>query len=327
MNNKYDFVFLIQATNCNPNGDPDMDNMPRIDEETMHGFMTDVCIKRNIRDYIETAFENVAGMDIMYKDGTNVNESIAKAALKANDGMIGNKNSKVRETSEELSKQYFDVRTFGAVASTGVNGGQIRGAVQIGFGQSLDPICIKDITITRNCYTEGKFTDLEKYRELDESIPEDKKRTMGRKQFVPYGLYVVYGNVSAMLAQKTGFSENDLQCLFEAIMNMYNVSSSASKTGMTVLSPMIIFKHVGTDNGSEDARKREAMLGCAPTYRLHELIEIKKKDGIEYPRTYKDYDICINKSGLPKGVEIGFKYSPLEPIVWGEPSDEWLQVR
>lgn len=328
MRNKYDFTFLIQAINCNPNGDPDMGNLPRIDEETMHGFMTDVCIKRNIRNYIENAFSGVEGMDIIIREATNVNESIAEAALKVNEGKIDKKkgNVKVKETTKELCEKYFDVRTFGAVLSTGLNGGQILGPVQLEFAHSVDPVFVKDITITRNCYTEGKFTSLEEYQKLDESMKEESKRTMGRKQFIPYGLYVVHGYVSALEAQKTGFTEEDLRCLFEAIMNMYNSTSSATKAGMSVLSPMIIFKHVGTYNGDESRQEREAMLGCAPAYKLHELIKVAKKEDVEYPRTYTDYDICIDVSNIPKGVEIGFKYGPFEEIVWGQPSDNWVKT-
>lgn len=329
MTNKYDFTFFIQAVNCNPNGDPDMGNLPRIDEETMHGFMTDVCIKRNIRNYIEKAFQNVEGMDIIIKDATNINESIAKAALKVNDGKVEKKkgNPKVKETTRELCEKYFDVRTFGGVLSTGLNGGQVLGPVQFEFARSLDPIFVKDITITRNCYTEGDYNTIEEYQKKDEALPQEKKRTMGRKQFVPYGLYVVHGYVSAMEAQKTGFSEKDLQYLFESVLNMYNSSPSATKAGMTVLSPMIIFKHVGTNNGDELAQTREAMLGCAPAYRLHELIDVKRKDGVEYPRNYTDYDICINASALPTGVKIGFKYGPFDSIVWDAPNDEWIKTR
>jgi CRISPR-associated protein Csd2 len=169
---------------------------------------------------------------------------------------------------------------------------------------------------------------LEEYRKKDESLPHDKKRTMGRKQFIPYGLYMVHGYVSCAEAKKTGFSERDLQYLFESILNMYNYSSSATKAGMTVLSPIIIFKHVGHHDTHDAAdRAREAMLGCAPAYKLHQLIEITKRDDVEYPRDYTDYDISINLSNLPNGVEIGFKYMPFEPIVWGAPNDGWLKTK
>lgn len=330
LNNKYDFTFFIQARNCNPNGDPDMGNLPRIDEESMHGFITDVCIKRNIRDYISEAFAGVEGMDIVIREATNINESIAKVVLDVNDGVLDKKkkkNTKVEDASVLACKRYFDVRTFGAVLSTGLNAGQIKGPVQFEFGRSLDPIFVKDVTITRNCHTEGDYDTLEKYRELAESLSDDKKRTMGRKQFIPYGLYRVNGYISASIANKTGFDENDLSKLFESILNMYNYSSSASKSGMSVVSPIIIFKHVGSpDTLNEVERTREAILGCAPAYRLHELINIKKKEDVEYPRDYTDYDLNINLSELPKSIEVGFKYMPFEKIVWGNPNDNWIKV-
>lgn len=329
MNNKYDFTFFVQVKNCNPNGDPDMSNLPRIDEETMHGYMTDVCLKRNIRNYIENAFSGIEGMDIIIKDATNINESIAKTVLKVNDGKIDKKkkNTKVAETTAELCKTYFDVRTFGGVLTTGLNGGQVLGPVQLEFARSLDPVFIKDITITRNCFTEGDYDNLEKYIELSNSMSEDKKRTMGRKQFVSYGLYRVNGYISAAEARKTGFSEKDLKVLFESILNMYNYAPSATKSGMSVLSPIIVFKHVGSPDTVDVAeRTREAVLGCAPAYKLHELINIKKKEFVDIPRDYTDYDISINISALPKGIEIGFKYMPFEDIVWDKPNDGWLTV-
>ena len=335
MNNKYDFTFFVQARNANPNGDPDMGNLPRIDEETMHGFMTDVCIKKNIRNYIENAFAGIEGMDIIIKEATNVNESIAEAALKVNEEPIKidkktkkPKNLKVSETTAELCKRYFDVRTFGGVLSTGLNGGQILGPVQFEFGKSLDPVFIKDITITRNCFTDTKnLSTLEEYKALSASMSEDEKRTMGRKQFIPYGLYRINGYVSAAAAKKCGFSEKDLKLLFEAILNMYNYSPSSSKSGMSVISPIIIFKHVGRpDNPDTEERTREAVLGCAPAYKLHELIDIKKKEEVEYPRDYTDYDISINLTDLPRGVEVGFKYMPFEDIVWDKPNDKWLKT-
>lgn len=330
MNNKYDFTFFVQARNCNPNGDPDMGNLPRIDEETMHGLMTDVCVKRNIRNYLENAFAGVEGMDIVVRDATNINESIAKVVLDVNGGKVDKKkkNTKIAEARDLACQRYFDVRAFGGVLSTGLNAGQIMGPVQFEFAKSLDPIFVKDIAITRNCHTEGDYDNLDDYRKLADSIAEDKKRTIGRKQFIPYGLYRVNGYISAAEANKTGFSEKDLKVLFESILNMYNCSASATKAGMSVITPIIIFKHVGSPDTTDTAeRTREAILGCAPAYKLQELIEIKKRDDVEYPRDYTDYDVCINLSGLPKGVEVGFKYLPFEDVVWGQPNDGWLTTR
>lgn len=330
MKNKIDFSFFIQAKNANPNGDPDMGNLPRIDEETMIGFISDVSIKKNIRNYIENAFAGVDGMDIIIKEATNVNEAIAKAVLEANNGKLDAKkgNKKVNESLDIIRKKYWDVRTFGAVLSTGLNAGQALGPVQFEFGRSIDAIFPKDIAITRDCYTEGSFSNLDDYRKLNDSMDDSKKRTIGRKQFIPYGLYRVNGYISAAEANKSGFSESDLKALFEAILNMYNYSTSATKAGVTVISPIIIFKHVGSpDTTDQKEKEREAILGCAPAYKLHELIEIKKKENVEYPRDYTDYDVSINLSALPKGVTVGFKYMPFEDIVWGRPNDGWLTVK
>ena len=328
MNNRYEFMFFVEAKNCNPNGDPDMGNTPRIDPETMNGIITDVAIKRRIRNYIEDAFQHKYGLDIIKRESSNMNKAIAEVVLEANNGTIDKKgNKKVNESMKLACERYFDVRTFGDVLTTGLNAGQIRGPVQIAMATSLDPILPLDMTITRMCYTEGKYTTLEEYDKLDNEMNDDSKRTMGRKQSIPYGLYVVKGSVSANLAEKTGFNENDLNVLFEAIMNMYNNDISASKTGMSVIQPLIIFKHIGTNPNNVEQNIRETKLGCAPAYKLYELVEIKKKDGIEYPRDYKDYDVKINKNNLPNGVQIGFKYGPFDEIIWDNilEKDTWLK--
>lgn len=336
MNNRYDFMFFIDATNCNPNGDPDMGNTPRIDPETGFGLITDVAIKRRIRNYIEIAFNHKDGMDIIKRDSSNMNETIFKIVKDANDGIVEIKdkkpiNKKINESRKLACEKYFDVRTFGDVLTTGANAGQIRGPVQISMASSLDQILPMDITITRMCYTEGNFTTEEEFEKLDSEMSNDKKRTMGRKQYIPYGLYVVKGSVSANLANKCGFSENDLNILFESIMNMYNNDLSATKTGMNVLQPMIIFKHVGTNNNSSNVEQniRESRLGCAPSYKLYELVDVHKKEGIEYPRKYQDYDAFIDFENIPKGVEIGFKYGPFDDIIWNKLSDKdnWFKLK
>ena len=219
------------------------------------------------------------------------------------------------------------MRTFGAVMSTGPNAGQVRGPVQITFGKSLDPILPLDISITRMAVAEtienGTFED---YLKKEAETPEDSLRTMGRKQFVPFGLYEVRGFISANLAGETGFDERDLNVLFEAILNMYEHDRSASKGEMEVVSPLIIFKHVGTD--SDDAQRlRQARLGCAPAHKLFELVRVAKKDGVETPRSYRDYDACVALDRVPKGVRIGFRSDPYGAIVWDElPSGEdWFR--
>ena len=221
---------------------------------------------------------------------------------------------------------FYDVRAFGAVMSTGPNAGQVRGPVQITFGTSLDPILPMDISITRMAVTENVKEDtVEAYLELEKNTPEDKLRTMGRKQLIPFGLYEVRGFISANLAAETGFDENDLNILFEAIMNMYEHDHSASKGEMAVVSPLIIFKHVGTDT-DEAQRVRQAKLGCAPAHKLFELVKVTKKPEVESPRSYHDYDATVNFNKMPAGVEIGFKEDEFSPIVWNElpESESWF---
>lgn len=332
MKNRYEFMFFVEAEYCNPNGDPDMGNYPRVDPETMEGIITDVAIKRRIRNYIETAYEYKYGMDIIKRDSSNMNKAIAEVVIEANGGKIQTKkdfkNKKVNESSKIACERYFDVRTFGDVLTTGLNAGQIRGPVQIGISKSLDKVLPIDTAITRVCYTEGKFTDIEEYDKIDSSTDDSKKRTMGRKNFIPYGLYVVKGSISPNLANKTGFTENDMNILFEAIMNMYENDISSSKKGMSVLQPLIIFKHIGNDTTTDEKqRERETLLGCVPAYKLYESVQIHKKDGIEYPRNYRDYDVAIDMTNMPKGVEVGFKYNPYDDVIWNlSEKEDWIKV-
>lgn len=322
LSNRYEFMFLVEANGCNPNGDPDMGNLPRQDEDTGLGYITDVALKRRIRNYIDDAYGTEDQMQILMRKGTSINEKIAESALAVNGidkfskGFV---NNKVSETEAYMTNRYWDVRTFGGVLSTGRNAGQVRGAVQItGSNFSIDPIQPKSITVTRMCYTDGgDYSTLEEYREADQKLAEDKKRTMGTKQFVPYGLYLVRGSVSACLAQKNGFTNEDLNKLFEAIIQMYNHDISSSKEGMSVVGPLIIFKHIGTQAPeNEEQNKKEAMLGCAPAHKLFSLLDIRKKDGVLTPRQYKDYDVALKVSEIPTGVCVGFKSMPFEPVVW-----------
>lgn len=334
MKNRYEFMFFVQAENCNPNGDPDMGNYPRMDSETGIGIITDVAIKRRIRNYIEEAYQHKFGMDIIKRDSSNMNRSIAELVIEANDGKLEKKgkdfkNKKVEDASILACNRYFDVRTFGDVLTTGLNAGQIRGPVQIGIAKSLDPIFDMDISITRQCYTEGNYLTLDEYDKEWEDRDSDTKRTMGRKTFIPYGLYIVKGSISANLANKTGFSENDMNVLFEAIMNMYNNDISASKKGMSVIQPLIVFKHIGNDNTTDEKQKeRETLLGCVDAYKLYESVKVVKKGEVEYPRNYTDYNVTVDKTNLPKGVQIGFKYGPFDEIIWDKlsESDNWLKM-
>ncbi len=327
INNRYEFMYYVSCTNGNYNGDPDMGNMPRIDPQTMQGYITDVATKRRIRNYIETAYPGEDGMGIIIKQSTNINTQIARAKRESGFGDCAKEKNAVYAGRKKACELYYDVRTFGAVMSTGPNAGQVRGPVQITFGKSLDPVLPLDISITRmavaNNIDNGKLED---YEAWEEKQPEDSLRTMGRKQIVPFGLFEVRGFISANLAQETGFDERDLSALFEAILNMYEHDRSASKGEMAVVSPLIIFRHVGTDS-DEAQRLRQARLGCAPAHKLFELVKVTKKEGVQNPRSVSDYDAAVAIDRVPAGVEIGFKSDPFGPITWGElpESEEWFR--
>lgn len=326
--NRYEFMFFIQCVNGNPNGDPDMGNSPRMDPEDMHGYITDVAIKRRIRNYIQDAFKDQDGMSIIMQNATNINKFIAKAKETAGVGYAAKDKESIYKARQEACAMFYDVRTFGAVLSTGPNAGQVRGPVQISFARSIDPILPLDISITRMVVADGdKDKDSAYYEALEKETPEDRLRTMGRKQFISYGLYEVRGFISANLAAETGFDDADLKALFEAILNMYEHDRSASKGEMSVISPLIIFKHIGTD--ADDAqRTRQAKLGCAPAHKLFELVEIQKKAEIEYPRSYKDYNCSIRLDAVPSGVEVGFMENPFDAVIWGNlpAGSDWLKA-
>lgn len=316
--NRYEFMYYVACTNCNPNGDPDMGNTPRIDPQTMQGYLTDVSTKRRIRNYVQTAYAGEDGMEIIIQQSTNINRHIARAKREAGFEDCAKGKDAVYAGRRKACELFYDVRTFGAVMSTGPNAGQVRGPVQIAFGKSLDPILPLDISITRMATAE-KYGDntVEAYLEQEAAESEDKLRTMGRKQIIPFGLYEVRGFISANLAGETGFDDNDLKVLFEAILNMYEHDHSASKGEMAVVSPLIIFKHVGTDS-DEKQRIRQAKLGCAPAHRLFDLVKVEKKADIAYPRSYHDYTATVDLEHIPTGVEIGFQTDAFSEIVWNQ---------
>lgn len=320
--NRYEFMYYLSCTNANPNGDPDMGNMPRIDPETMKGYITDVATKRRIRNYVQLAHGEEPGMNLIIQQSTNINRHIAEAKRAA--GMEGAKDkNSVYAGRKKACELFYDVRTFGAVMSTGPNAGQVRGPVQITFGTSLDPIQPIDLSITRMATAENiKDGTVEDYQKAEQETPEDKLRTMGRKQVIPFGLYEIRGFISANLAAETGFDDNDLNILFEAILNMYEHDRSASKGEMEVVSPLILFKHVGTDTDAAQ-RVRQAKLGCAPAHKLFELVHVQKKPEVKYPRSYRDYLASIRLDNVPRGVEVGFKEDAFSPVAWNElPADE-----
>lgn len=293
--NRYEFVVLFDVENGNPNGDPDAGNMPRIDPESGLGIVTDVCIKRKIRNYIETVKEDEKGYKIYIKEDVPLNRSDREACKTL--GVEETDDKKVTEALKKLKKNdanvdiklrdymcenFYDIRTFGAVMTTFVkaalNCGQVRGPVQIGFARSVDPIISQEVTITRVAITTEKDA-------------ENKSTEMGRKSIVPYGLYRVEGYISANLARKaTGFSEEDLELLWEAIINMFENDHSAARGKMAVRE-LIVFKH-------------SKELGDCPAYKLFDAVEVSRKEGIEYPRKYQDYVVQIHEEAIPKSVEV-----------------------
>lgn len=326
--NRYELVFWVEARNCNYNGDPDFDNAPRVDAESGLGYMTDVSIKRKVRDYVGTAFSGITGYEIHVSNGKNLNRDIAECVIEASGDDKPAKGKKTNEASAIARKRFYDVRTFGGVMSTGLNAGQIQGPVQFSMPLSYDEVQTCSASITRLAYVEKDSTDLSVYDAYDETLDSSKKRTMGRKTFCPYALFECHAFVSANLARKSGFSEDDLNVLLEAILNMYNFQTSASKAGMQVVGPVVIFKHVGTADAESNPtmKEREALLGCTSAQKLFNLINVSKKDEVNFPRAYTDYNASIAISKLPAGVEIGFKYEPFGSITWGHiaENDEWL---
>ena len=326
--NRYEFLYYISCTNGNPNGDPDMGNTPRLDPETMQGYISDVATKRRIRNYVQTAYGDEPGMNIIIQQSTNINRHIAAAKRAAGVEECAKNKNAVYAGRKKACELFYDVRTFGAVMSTGPNAGQVRGPVQITFGKSLDPVLPLDISITRMATADNidKGT-LEDYEKLEQETPEDKLRTMGRKQLIPFGLYEVRGFISANLAAETGFDDQDLEILFESILNMYEHDHSASKGEMAVVSPLILFKHVGTDTNAAQ-RVKQAKLGCAPAHKLFDLVKVQKKEDVRSPRHYRDYKATVALQKVPAGVEIGFKSDAFSPIVWGTlpETEDWFEA-
>ncbi len=324
--NRYEFLFLIDCINGNPNGDPDTGNLPRIDPQDMHGLISDVAVKRRIRNYVQTAYGNDSPNAIIIQESTNVNRFIAKAHEETGGMLKKATKDKVKNAREWLCRNFYDVRAFGAVLSTGANAGQVRGPVQLSFLRSVDAILPVDITITRMAVTDntkGK-TSSEDILAWEKEQPEEKLRTMGRKTIIPYGLYLGHGFISANLAEKmTGFSDEDLKILWDALLNLYEHDRSASKGLMSVKEPLIIFRHDGTDTDASQ-RERQAKLGCAPAHKLFDMISAEKKDKEVIPRKFSDYKIKIDMSKLPNGISLGLGVNEggNARIYWNEiPSD------
>lgn len=324
--NRYEFLFYIQCRDGNPNGDPDLGNSPRMDPQDSHGYITDVAIKRRIRNYVQAAHADKAGMEMLIRSASNINTGIARAKELSGVEASAKGKNEVYAGRRKACELFYDVRTFGAVMSTGPNAGQVRGPVQLTFARSLDPITAQDISITRMAKAADvpNAKTLEDYAAWEAQQSEDSLRTMGRKQFISYGLYEARGFISANLAAETGFDDQDLHILFESILNMYEHDRSASKGEMSVITPLVIFRHTGTDSDLEQ-RKRQAKLGCAPSHRLFDLVAVEKKADVEYARSWKDYDTSIRLSSRPAGVDVGFLCSPYGEISWNQvPEDAEL---
>lgn len=303
--NRYDFVFLFDVKDGNPNGDPDFDNMPRTDEETNHGLVTDVCIKRKIRNYVQLLKGLESPYDIFIREGNVLNPLIEQMRKEADKEEEDEKKA-VAKGRMKMCEQYFDIRTFGAVMSTGeekedsdsneevnTDGGKekknkkkdskkkikglgvVRGPVQLTFARSIDPIDAKSHSLTRCCITK-------------ESDAENKNNTFGNKNTISYGLYRMHGFISATDAAKTGFSEEDKELLFEAIINAFENDHAAARGEMNPRA-LIVFKH-------------ESHLGNARAGQLFNLVNVEKKEGVEYPRSFDDYSVTIDKAGLPAKV-------------------------
>ena len=276
LKNRIDFVYIFDVQDGNPNGDPDAGNLPRVDAETGMGLVTDVCLKRKVRNYVQTAKGQADGYDIFIKEKAVLNTLIDKAH---DDSAVKDAKDKTEAARLYMCKNYYDIRTFGAVMSTGKNAGQERGAIQLTFARSVDTIATAEHSITRMAVATEKEAEKQ----------GGDNRTMGRKATVPYGLYVCHGFISANLAQQTGFSEEDLQLFWDALKNMFDVDRSAAR-GLMSAQKLIVFKH-------------DSVLGNAPANKLFDLVKVKKVcDGA--PRSFSDYTVTIDKEGLPSNVTV-----------------------
>lgn len=297
LKNRYDFVLVFDVKDGNPNGDPDAGNLPRVDAESGQGIVTDVCLKRKIRNFVQMTQGSNPGYDIFVKEKAILNQLIGDAykregidlenppsdekdGKKRNDKGAG-QGKEIDKARLQMCKSYYDIRTFGAVMSTGANAGQVRGPVQMTFGRSVDPVVTLEHSITRMAVT----------TEADAEKQSGDNRTMGRKNTIPYGIYVAYGFVSANLANQTGFCEEDLNLLWDALANMFEHDRSAAR-GLMSTQKLIIFKH-------------ESALGNAPAHKLFDLVKVKKCSTADVPaRSFADYAVSVDYSARPDCVEI-----------------------
>lgn len=285
---RYEFVYLFDITNGNPNGDPDAGNLPRLDPETNRGLVTDVCLKRKIRNFVNLEKESASGYAIYMQEKAILNQQHEKAweavGLKQDNKEAYKKlpkdEAKAREITEWMCSNFFDVRTFGAVMTTGVNAGQVRGPIQLAFASSIDPVVPLEISITRMAVTTEKEAEAQ----------SGDNRTMGRKHIIPYGLYRAHGFISAKLAERTGFSEEDLKLFWQALINMFEHDRSAAR-GEMAARKLIVFKH-------------DCAMGNAPAHVLFETVKVQAVQGEGAARSYADYQVSIDQAAIPAGVTV-----------------------
>lgn len=282
MENRYDFIYLFEAKDANPNGDPDAGNLPRVDAETGHGLVTDVCLKRKVRNYVAMTREDKPPHEIYFSERAILNKKHERAYEAA--GLKPSKSlpkevDKARQLTRFMCDNFFDIRTFGAVMTTDVNCGQVRGPVQLSFARSVDPIITTEHAITRSSVTNERDVD--------------KERTMGRKFTVPYGLYRAQGFINPFLAEQTGFGEHDLDLLWEALENAFQFDQSAARpAGSMAARALVVFKH-------------DSKLGKAPSHRLFDSVQVARDEKTDHPpRAFDDYEVRIDEGAIPDGVEL-----------------------
>lgn len=287
LSNRYDFALVFDVRDGNPNGDPDAGNLPRLDAESGHGLVTDVSLKRKVRNFVGLVKSETPPYDIYVKERAVLNLTHEKAyvAVGAEEELKGDKKRKGSGDTVEKARQwmcanFFDVRTFGAVMSTGVNCGQVRGPVQLTFARSVDPVIAQEHSITRMAVA----------TEAEAEKQQGDNRTMGRKHTVPYGIYVAHGFVSAFLARQTGFGEEDLELFWQALEQMFEHDRSAARGEMATRG-LYVFKH-------------ESELGNAHAHALFDRLKVKRKDGVEVARSFADYQVSIEENDLPNGVSL-----------------------
>lgn len=276
LKNRIDFVYIFDVQDGNPNGDPDAGNLPRVDAETGMGIVTDVCIKRKVRNYVQVAKGLANGYDIFVKEKAVLNNEIDKAH---DDAKVKAAQNKIAAARQYMCEHYYDIRTFGAVMSTGKNAGQVRGPIQLTFARSVNPVATSEHSITRIAVATPKEAESQ----------NGENHTMGRKATIPYGLYVCHGFISANFAQQTGFTEDDLALFFDSLKNMFDLDRSAAR-GLMSAQKLIVFRHASE-------------LGNAPANKLFDLVKVEKTTN-DVPRSFKDYAVSINTSALPNGVTV-----------------------